>query len=128
MHFWTVADLFVWFVCLATAPFFGLMLIIAVAALFRGNLRSKTVNSDTSGPPPTRRFLVVVPAHDEESGIVATVTSCKSVNYPDHLFEVLVVADNCTDATAGRARDSRRSVCSKGTTRPDEARVTRSNT
>ena len=106
MHFWTVADLFIWFVCLATAPFFGLMLVISVAALSRGKFRSKNGNSETSYPPSTRRFLVVVPAHDEEAGIVATVTSCKSVNYPDHLFEVLVVADNCTDATAARARDT----------------------
>ena len=106
MHFSIVADLFLWSVNLATAPFFGLMLITSFGALFRANVRSKTVNSDTSDLPPTRRFLVVIPAHDEESGIVATVTSCKSVNYPDHLFEVLVVADNCTDATAGRARDA----------------------
>jgi cellulose synthase/poly-beta-1,6-N-acetylglucosamine synthase-like glycosyltransferase len=103
MHFSIVADLFVWSVYLATAPFFGLMFIISVAALCRGNVRSKTGNSVTSGLPHTRQFLVVVPAHDEESGIVATVTSCMSVNYPDHLFQVLVVADNCTDATAGRA-------------------------
>ena len=106
MHFWTVADLFIWLVCLGTAPFFGFMLITSLAALFHGNARSKTGDSVSKSAPPTSRFLVVVPAHDEEAGIVATVISCKSLNYPDHLFQVLVVADNCTDATAGRARDA----------------------
>ena len=106
MHFWTVADILVWSVYLATVPFFGLMLITSFAALFHRNVCSKTGNSLTSSPTPTRRFLVVVPAHDEQAGIVATVISCKSLNYPEHLFRVLVVADNCTDATGIPARDA----------------------
>jgi cellulose synthase/poly-beta-1,6-N-acetylglucosamine synthase-like glycosyltransferase len=54
--------------------------------------------------PPHRRFLVVIPAHDEERGIAETVRSCLAVNYPRELFEVLVVADNCADRTAELAR------------------------
>lgn len=51
----------------------------------------------------TTRFVVVVPAHDEEAGIAATVKSALAVDYPTELRHVLVVADNCSDATAERA-------------------------
>jgi cellulose synthase/poly-beta-1,6-N-acetylglucosamine synthase-like glycosyltransferase len=53
---------------------------------------------------PSRRFDVVVPAHDEEAGIAATVRSILAVDYPPELRRVLVVADNCSDRTAERAR------------------------
>jgi GT2 family glycosyltransferase len=54
--------------------------------------------------PPRLRFDVVVPAHDEQSGIEATVRSLRALDYPRALFRVRVVADNCADATAARAR------------------------
>jgi len=57
-------------------------------------------------PHPTTRFCVVVPAHDEQDGIAATVESLLAVDYPRELFEILVVADNCSDATAERARQA----------------------
>jgi cellulose synthase/poly-beta-1,6-N-acetylglucosamine synthase-like glycosyltransferase len=47
---------------------------------------------------------LVIPAHDEEMGIAATIRSCFSQDYPRGLFEVVVIADNCTDDTAQVAR------------------------
>jgi 1,2-diacylglycerol 3-beta-glucosyltransferase len=52
------------------------------------------------------RFDIIVPAHDEETGIAATVQSLLGVDYPKELFRVIVVADNCSDATAVRAADA----------------------
>lgn len=52
---------------------------------------------------PWLRFAVVIPAHDEEDGIAATVKSVLEVEYPRELFEIVVVADNCSDRTAARA-------------------------
>jgi cellulose synthase/poly-beta-1,6-N-acetylglucosamine synthase-like glycosyltransferase len=49
---------------------------------------------------PRSRFLVLIPAHDEETGIATTVASCRAVDYPEALFDVLVIADNCSDRTA----------------------------
>jgi len=46
------------------------------------------------------RFDVIVPAHNEESGIVRTVESLQAIEWPKDLFRVIVVADNCTDRTA----------------------------
>ncbi|MBI5071117.1 MAG: glycosyltransferase [Deltaproteobacteria bacterium] len=57
-----------------------------------------------AAPPPTSRFEVLVPAHDEEDGIGRTVASILTGDYPAPLRRVTVVADNCSDATAARAR------------------------
>ncbi len=59
-------------------------------------------------PPPdtSRRLVCVVPAHNEERGIAHTVRSLLSAGYPRENKRVLVVADNCTDATALCARDA----------------------
>lgn len=57
-------------------------------------------------PPPRLRFDLVVPAHDEEGGIAATVRSLLAVAWPAPLRRVVVVADNCRDATAARAREA----------------------
>ena len=54
--------------------------------------------------PPALRFDFVVPAHNESLGIAATVRSLRAVDYPQELFRVVVVADNCTDDTAELAR------------------------
>jgi glycosyltransferase involved in cell wall biosynthesis len=52
---------------------------------------------------PSRRFRFVVPAHNESAGITETVRSLLAVDYPSELFEVVVIADNCTDDTAEKA-------------------------
>ena len=52
---------------------------------------------------PKTRFDVVIPAHDEEEGIAATVKSLLGADYPEAMRRVIVVADNCSDATAARA-------------------------
>ena len=48
---------------------------------------------------PAPRTTVIVPAHDEAGGIAATVIAIKTSG-----FDILVVADNCSDATAAIAR------------------------
>jgi 1,2-diacylglycerol 3-beta-glucosyltransferase len=47
-----------------------------------------------------QRIAVVVPAHNEESSIERTIHSLLAVDYPRESFDVIVVADNCTDRTA----------------------------
>jgi 1,2-diacylglycerol 3-beta-glucosyltransferase len=46
------------------------------------------------------RFDIVVPAHNEQAGIGATVESLLRLDYPPELRRVFVVADNCSDTTA----------------------------
>ena len=82
--------------------------LLALPALFvSGYLFFLAACSRRRAPPPGRaglRFDLVVPAHDEEAGIARTVRSLLAVDYPAGLRRVLVVADNCTDHTAARAR------------------------
>jgi 1,2-diacylglycerol 3-beta-glucosyltransferase len=56
--------------------------------------------------PPRSRFEIVVPSHNEEQGIGSTVVSLLAVDYPASLRRVVVVADNCSDATAARAAEA----------------------
>ena len=60
----------------------------------------------TSGRRPTHRFVIAIPAHDEESVIAATVRRLRALDYPAHLFSVHVVADHCSDNTATLARQA----------------------
>lgn len=91
---------------LLQAALWALAIPVAGAALY---LLFLTVLSHRPPPrpapnPPRLRFDLVVPAHDEELGIAATVRSLLAVDYPAALRRVVVVADNCTDRTASRAR------------------------
>ncbi len=51
-----------------------------------------------------RRFAVVIPAHNEELALERTIRSLQALAYPADRFEIVVVADTCTDASAGVAR------------------------
>jgi 1,2-diacylglycerol 3-beta-glucosyltransferase len=84
--------------CAAAAP-----VLVASAYLLACALLSRRAKAPPYGAPRVR-FDVVVPAHDEEAGIAATVESVRAVDYPEALRRVIVVADNCSDATADRAR------------------------
>ncbi len=55
-----------------------------------------------SSPQSTRtmRFDIIIPAHNEEAGIAEAVHSALSIDWPADRFRVIVVADNCADATA----------------------------
>lgn len=46
------------------------------------------------------RFVIIVPAHNEEAGLAKTLASIKDLNYPAAYWSCLVVADNCDDQTA----------------------------
>ena len=68
--------------------------LLALATLRRGRRPA----APAGGAP--LRAVVLVPAHDEAAGVAATVGALLAQDTP---AEVIVVADNCTDATAGRA-------------------------
>src|SRR5207247_5156572 len=45
------------------------------------------------------KFHVLIPAHNEESGLSATLQSLVGVRYPEELVDITVVADRCDDGT-----------------------------
>ena len=54
--------------------------------------------------PGTHRFLIVIPAHDEEETLPGTLQGCDALDYPADRVSVVVIADNCTDRTSEVAR------------------------
>jgi cellulose synthase/poly-beta-1,6-N-acetylglucosamine synthase-like glycosyltransferase len=53
---------------------------------------------------PTHRFLILVPAHNEERLLPSLLSNLHQLDYPSALYAIHVVADNCTDRTAELAR------------------------
>ena len=53
---------------------------------------------------PTKKFACIVAAHNEEVVIANCVDSLKQLNYPRDMYDIFVIADNCTDNTADIAR------------------------
>jgi cellulose synthase/poly-beta-1,6-N-acetylglucosamine synthase-like glycosyltransferase len=97
-------DLLLGTLVLAIFPYFVFLLVTSLAAIVGRKKFRIARDSEASPALSGPRFLVVVPAHDEEGSIATTVMSAGAMDYPAGLFEVLVIADNCIDATAERAR------------------------
>lgn len=55
---------------------------------------------------PEKSFALVVAAHNEEMVIEDIVHSIQIVDYPKELYDIYVIADNCTDNTAQKAREA----------------------
>ena len=52
------------------------------------------------------KFMAIVPAHNEENVIKNLVESLNNQDYPKELYDVYVIADNCTDRTAEIAKEA----------------------
>ena len=52
------------------------------------------------------RFMAIIPAHNEEAVVGNLVESLKNQNYNKGLYDIYVIADNCTDSTAKVAKDA----------------------
>lgn len=60
-------------------------------------------NAESDASEPRTRFLVLVPAHNEEEVIRPTLRSLRTLDYPADLSHVIVIADNSDDNTAAVA-------------------------
>lgn len=93
-----------------TAAQLLLLIVAAPATLACGYLLILTLLSGRLPQPrPSSRrlrFDVIVPAHNEALSIERTVASLSQIDWPADRFRVLVVADNCSDATAELARSA----------------------
>lgn len=62
---------------------------------------------------PKKSFAVIIAAHNEEQVIGQLLDNLKVLDYPKELYDVYVVADNCTDRTAKIARNCGAIVCER---------------
>jgi len=73
--------------------------VLAIAALLPSRSRPAAPTAERT------RFLVLVPAHNEEAGLATTLRSLAAVDYPRERTRIVVVADRCGDGTAALARN-----------------------
>lgn len=77
---------------------------VELATLTIGSLLPE--RTEPSFPEKCGRIAVVVPAHNEEGGIARCVQSILDCTMPPGGRRILVIADNCSDETALRAREA----------------------
>jgi 1,2-diacylglycerol 3-beta-glucosyltransferase len=53
---------------------------------------------------PESRFLILIPAHNEELLLGEVIRKLRMQSYPDTHYKIVVIADNCDDKTAYIAR------------------------
>lgn len=78
----------------------GMYLLVLTMAATRGARRP----APRACRPHRIRFLVVIPAHNEDDVIASTIAAVRASEYPSDLVQIAVIADNCSDETAVRAR------------------------
>lgn len=88
----------------ALAVLVGYLFVLTLAALAAAR---RTIFP--KGYTPRTRFAILVPAHNEERLLPELLNSFQAQNYPSNLFDVFIVADNCSDQTGeiGRAMQAR---------------------
>ncbi len=79
--------------------FWVYQLIISLSSLIK--FKEKPLVEDKE-----HRFMMIIPAHNEEKVIKNLVESLQNLDYNKNLYDIYVIADNCTDATATIAKDA----------------------
>ncbi len=93
---WSVIGLLL---CLVTLPGTIELVLLTLGGALPRHLRT---SQPESGHPLD--ICIVVPSHDEEKGIGQCVTSLLACDTGGQAVSVVVIADNCTDSTAEKAR------------------------
>lgn len=86
----------------ALAVLFFLAYFYQLVYIVVGLIRKKPKYRDAQ---KNHRIAVVVSARNEEKVLPQLIDSIHKQDYPQELIDVLVIADNCTDSTAQKARD-----------------------
>ena len=73
--------------------------IISLCALIKLKDKTYIVNKN-------HKFMAIIPAHNEEKVVGNLIESLKNQTYDKNLYDIYVIADNCTDETAKIAKQS----------------------
>lgn len=84
----------------------GLLALMVAYLLLLTAAAWRAVQRTPLRPAPATRFLILIPAYNEEQLLPQTLACLHRLAYPSHLYTVHVVADNCTDNTAVLAREA----------------------
>ncbi len=92
-YLYIVQQALVWVITI----FWLYQLVISVCSLIKLKDKPMLVNKK-------HRFMAIIPAHNEENVVEELIKSLKAQDYPKDLYDIYVIADNCTDKTAEVAR------------------------
>jgi cellulose synthase/poly-beta-1,6-N-acetylglucosamine synthase-like glycosyltransferase len=81
-------------------------LIVSICSLIK--LKDKPIIEEKQN-----RFMAIIPAHNEATVVANLIESLKNQDYPKELYDIYVIADNCTDNTAEVAKNAGAIVCER---------------
>ena len=96
------------------------LIVIILYQLYISVFGFKKVSRDYQEHDPKLRYLVLVPAHNEEAVISGIVENLQTMDYPDELYDFYILADNCEDRTAEIARSMGANVLETRKESPDD--------
>ncbi|EKQ51172.1 MULTISPECIES: glycosyltransferase family 2 protein [unclassified Clostridium] len=80
-------------------------LLLSIVGLFR--------RKETKNYTPKNKFALLIAAHNEEVVVGSLIESMLKLDYPKEMYDVFVIADNCTDDTAKIAKGYGVNVCER---------------
>lgn len=93
-YLYILKDALVWVITI----FWLYQIIISLCSLIKLKDKPYKVNKK-------HKFMAIIPAHNEEAVIGNLIDSLKNQNYDKDLYDIYVIADNCTDNTAKIAKE-----------------------
>jgi cellulose synthase/poly-beta-1,6-N-acetylglucosamine synthase-like glycosyltransferase len=88
---------------LPVLPATAYLMLLTVAAFTHPERRQ--INGRLDLPrEPRARFLILIPAHNEELLLGSVLDQLRRISYPAAYFTIVVIADNCEDHTAAVAQ------------------------
>lgn len=89
-----------------TVSFIVVQILLAVVAIYQFSLSMFGFKKNRSRPKqkPQKTFAVLVAAHNEEKVVGALIENLLAMEYPNELYDIFVICDNCTDRTADIAK------------------------
>lgn len=94
-YLYILREALVWIVTI----FWLYQLVVSLCSLVKIKDKPLKVNKE-------HKFMAIIPAHNEEAVVGNLIESLKRQNYNKELYDIYVIADNCTDNTAQVAREA----------------------
>ncbi len=94
-YLYILREALVWIVTI----FWLYQLMVSLCSLVKLKDKPLLINKD-------HRFMAIIPAHNEETVIANLIESLKKQTYNKDLYDIYVIADNCTDNTAKVAKEA----------------------
>jgi len=94
-YLYILKDALVWVITI----FWLYQIIISLCSLIKLKDKPFKVNKN-------HKFMAIIPAHNEEMVVGSLIESLKNQTYDKNLYDIYVIADNCTDNTAKIAEEA----------------------